>query len=774
MLSFDNVTIRRKLKLISMMTSMAALLVACAAFFAYDYRAMKYSLAETMTEVSEIISRNSTAALAFRDHEAAAGVLASLKSDPAMEGAAIYTADGQVLATYAARAAFAPPDNLPPVGTRFAAGFLEVVRPVQLDGQVAGHVFVRSNLSPLYARIRDYCLILFAALCGGAGVAYLLATRLERVISGPVLHLTDVARTVSAEKNYALRATADSRDELGALVGCFNDMLAQIQRRDRDLLDHRARLEDEVAARTAELGAALVRAEAANRAKSEFLANMSHEIRTPMTAILGYADVLLDPRKTLSDRQDCLQVVRRNARHLLDLINDILDISKIEAEKMTVEHIACEPARLVVDVVSMLRPRAMEKGLLLRTEFAGPIPREVRGDPLRLKQVLVNLIGNAIKFTDRGEVCIRTSADRPAAPGQSGRLRFDVADTGIGMSDDQVARLFKPFAQADTSMSRRYGGSGLGLAISKRLVELLGGRIAVRSASGAGTTFTVDVDAGPLDHVEFLDGLTESMFAPTCGPAADGDLTLSGRVLLAEDGIDNQHLISMHLTAAGAEVVIADNGRIALEKLRGGAPFDVVLMDMQMPEMDGYTATAELRRAGIALPVIALTAHAMVGDRERCLSAGCTDYLTKPIERAVLLRTVKRYLEQPRALAAGTPALAVPAPPAPAVAPPPAPKSPADAMRAATAGFVGRLPARVDSLRKLLDEGPAEELHRTIHQLKGAGGGFGFPEITTTAARAEQAVKAGDAIDDVQRAVTELIDVIRSVSGYDRASEQYV
>jgi CheY-like chemotaxis protein/HPt (histidine-containing phosphotransfer) domain-containing protein len=529
-----------------------------------------------------------------------------------------------------------------------------------------------------------------------------------------------------------------------------------------------------VAQRTAELSNARDRAEAASRAKSSFLANMSHEIRTPMTAILGYADLMLSPRQTVSDRVDSLQVIRRNARHLLNLIDDILDISKIEADQMKVERISCDIAQVAVEVASMLRPKAMAKSLPLHVEFAGDLPSAIQTDPFRLKQVLMNLVGNAIKFTETGEVRIKVWVERA---GTTSKAMFAISDTGIGLTPEQTARLFKPFSQADESMTRRYGGTGLGLIISKRLSALMGGYISVQSTAGKGSTFTFWVDGGNIESVPLRPAMHESGFELYSPSPGDGDeaVTLNGKILLAEDGTDNQQLLTLFLTMAGAQVVLAENGRIAVEKMQKES-FDLVLMDMQMPEMDGYEATGTLRRRGFNLPIIALTAHAMSDDRAKCIAAGCSDYLTKPIEKELLLRTVDRYLKQ-----AGNPAPA-PAPAAePTVTTPATPtrgepssdpvKAHEALMQRAVNDFVARLPDRVNTINRQLQALDLPELRRTLHQLKGAGGGFGFPKITELAAAAEQAIKCELGIAMIRAEVGRLIDLLRSIPNYGVAQE---
>ena len=392
----------------------------------------------------------------------------------------------------------------------------------------------------------------------------------------------------------------------------------------------------------------------ANKAKSEFLANMSHEIRTPMTAILGFSDVIL-PRLTAEEDISAVTTIRRNGEYLLKLINDILDISKIEAGKLDVERIECSPVRIVADVVSLMRVRSCSKNLPLNVEYVGPIPETIRSDPTRLRQILVNLIGNAFKFTETGEIrlVVQLIEDSNASP----HMQFSIIDTGIGMTKPQMDKLFKPFSQADSSMARRFGGTGLGLAISKRLAKQMGGDITIQSKLRKGSTFTLTIATGPLDETTMLDNPSEILLdrKPISQTEIDQTVLLDSRILLAEDGPDNQRLISFLLKKAGADVDVAENGQIAL-KLASTAmqelnPYDVILMDMQMPVMDGYEATRQLRRANYSGTIIALTAHAMAGDEAHCREAGCNDYLTKPINRKEFLSVVSKYTEQAKQFA---------------------------------------------------------------------------------------------------------------------------
>ncbi|HEY4312392.1 MAG TPA: ATP-binding protein [Pirellulales bacterium] len=424
------------------------------------------------------------------------------------------------------------------------------------------------------------------------------------------------------------------RDRTGELQA-YADEMQTAQRK----LQKQARA---LASQADELKRANQEAQQANRAKSEFLANMSHEIRTPMTAILGFADILSDSLDK-PEQLDAITTIKRNGAYLLELVNDILDLSKIEAGKFQVEKIRCTTLGIIADVASLMRVRAAAKGLPLDVEYIGPIPESIETDPTRLRQILINLIGNAIKFTEIGRVrLLVTTRYLPQGP----RLRIDVVDTGLGMTPDQVSRLFTPFTQADASTTRRFGGTGLGLSISKRFAQMLDGDLSANSTLGKGSTFRLEISVGDLEGVPLMAGPFEAS-SSRAHATAEQEFGVQGSVLLAEDGPDNQRLISFVLRHAGAEVAVADNGQMALEMALAardeGKPFDCILMDMQMPILDGYEATRRLRSAGYTQPIVALTAHAMAGDEMKCLAAGCNDYTTKPIQRQNLVNIVARY-----------------------------------------------------------------------------------------------------------------------------------
>jgi signal transduction histidine kinase len=398
---------------------------------------------------------------------------------------------------------------------------------------------------------------------------------------------------------------------------------------------------DELRAMNEQLAAARAAAETANRAKTEFLANMSHEIRTPMTAIVGYAELLRDEiikAELPGAPVEFVDAILNNTGHLLGLLNDILDMSKIESGMLEVERIRCNPWELVHNVAAMMRAPAKTKGLTLSIEHAGPIPETIETDSLRLRQILANLVGNAIKFTPSGGVhlSVQLLRDNP----EQALLRIEVNDTGIGMSEETVGKLFDRFSQADSSTTRQYGGSGLGLAISKRLANMLGGDITVESAPGRGSRFTVTVQTGPLGSVRLIDNPQVDSHAERA-QKKPSKIASGERILLAEDSIDNQRIIAMILSNSGFQVAVAENGQIArdkaLEAMRADKPFELILMDMQMPVMEGYEATRQLRAAGYKRPIVALTAHATSDDRRKCLEAGCDFYITKPINRAELL-----------------------------------------------------------------------------------------------------------------------------------------
>jgi PAS domain S-box-containing protein len=505
-------------------------------------------------------------------------------------------------------------------------------------------------------------------------------------------------------------------------------------------------------------------AEAASRAKSEFLANMSHEIRTPMTAILGFSDLLASPNLPYKEQRQFLDGIQRNGKALLELISNILDLSRIEADRLTLEKVDCHPRQIIDDVLSVVQVRAEKQGLALQVDYAFPLPETIHTDPARLRQVLVNLVGNAVKFTERGGVritvrCVRET-DGPA------RVQFAVSDTGIGIPAERIDELFQPFTQVNGSASRRYGGTGLGLAISQRLATALGGKVEVASELGKGSTFTLTIDAGPLEGVRMLQAPPASPAAAQGTPPPLQEMALHGRVLLAEDVPAVYTALAEILRKMDLEVEIAEDGRAACEMAEKsqaeGRPYDLVLMDIQMPRMDGYEATHWLRRQGWRGPIVALTAHALVGDREKCLDAGCDDYVAKPIAMTALRSVLLQYLG--RAAAAGGGAEG-------------APQAARDSARLLDGGildpgrakalvdaFRGELAARADTLDAAFQQGDRAGLLELAHQLKGTAGIYGFDGMSAAAGTICDRLRTGGDLQGLQAAVFELAGLCRQAA----------
>ena len=474
-------------------------------------------------------------------------------------------------------------------------------------------------------------------------------------------------------------------------------------------------------------------AESASRSKSEFLANMSHEIRTPLNSILGFTEVLRRGTGFSGQDRAHLDAISSSGRHLLTLINDILDLSKIEARHMEFEQIRCSPHQIISEVLSTLRVPAHERGLTLECRWISGVPETIVTDPARLRQVLTNLVGNAIKFTQQGGVKVVASV-APDSP--EPRFLIEVHDTGIGIPADRIDAIFSPFEQADNSITRRFGGTGLGLAISRHIVKSLGGALTVESELGQGSVFRITLSTGSLENVRILDSPpTEALKFAGASTAARATRLDSVRILLVEDGQSNRNLIGLVLRQAGAEVTFAENGQEGLDAASGGR-FDLILMDMQMPVLDGYTATQRLRERGCSLPIIALTAHAMRGDKEKCLAAGCTGYLTKPIDMDELVQTVAATLrggvaetesvphQAPHPSAARQVAIA----PLSAIASTLPMNNPELARIVET--FIESLPGQIAEMQEAFDRADLKQLAELAHRLKGSGGTVGFPCFT--------------------------------------------
>ena len=517
---------------------------------------------------------------------------------------------------------------------------------------------------------------------------------------------------------------------------CIARDITERKRTEEELRKHREHLEELVQDRTREVAIARDQANEANRTKSAFLANMSHEIRTPLTAIIGFAEASLDSNQSISERQEAIKTIAKSGKHLLQLINDILDLSKVEADKLEVEHIDMSLFAVLAEISSLVEPQAGKKGLSFRVNYQFPLPLTIKSDPVKLKQIILNLCSNAVKFTNSGQVSITARCDSAQR-----QMVFSVEDSGIGMTAEQCAKVFDPFVQADTSTTRKYGGTGLGLSLSRKLATLLGGSLAVSSKPGEGSCFTATVNTGPLDQARFI---TDTSQIPEFAEQheADQHTALQGSILLAEDTEDNQRLIAWHIKRLGAKVSIAGDGRKAVE-LASTQSFDLILMDMQMPVMDGVEATRILRRQGYDKPIVALTANAMQKDKDLCLGAGCDDFVTKPIDIQEFYQVLKRYL------AAG-PAETVQLQPIVSTLLHEEPE-----LIEMVRYFINTLPEEISKLKRAASDGDWSTVQFVSHQLKGRGGGFGYPVVSEVASKIEFQL-ASQNYPSVKSLVTEL------------------
>ncbi|MCS0660649.1 response regulator [Massilia terrae] len=894
MLNFERSSLNQKLTIISLLSTGTALMFVFVAFAVTSMLNHRHDEGMQLSSFAGVVGTNSVDALLFNDRNLAQNTLSALRAKDEISGAALFDRSGKPFARYQAPGHEPDPRAGEPLrgvdedalreasaaGSRFWSPRMRLYRPVMNKDVQVGAVMIEADLTTMWLDIFKSLGVIGAAMGGSLVVSLVLGGRFKRSIADPVAKLIAAAQKVSANQNFAMRISHQRSDELGTLIDSFNDMLVQIESRGAALAHHREELERQVSVRTEQLERAKNAAEAASRAKSAFLATMSHEIRTPMNGVLGMTEMLLSTELTDSQR-NYTKLVKRSGEHLLVIINDILDFSKIEAGKLTIEYINFNLWDLLEDIHTVYTPQSEAKSLSLDFDIAYDIPVAICGDPNRLRQIMANLLGNAIKFTEHGHILARVRV--ASEDSQAVTLRFEVHDTGIGISRDARSRIFEAFSQADDSTTRKFGGTGLGLAISKQLVELMGGAIGVDNGRPQGSVFwftvpfdkrRVDPDA-PGDHQHTLEGLRALIVdehqssriglqehlaawqvssdtaagsdealarlraaaqsgAPYDAAIIDMELTHGSglllaatvkadpatratrllllspdrlaadpvqrreagvayqlikparaadlfaclatrprgatapapqfvpppelprpiargrvrRVLLAEDNPVNVEVAMAMLESLGLAAECARNGEQALQRVRRGE-YDAVLMDCQMPVMDGFAATGAIRREeqeagrGRTLPVIAITANALQGDREACLAAGMDDYLSKPFTQQQLAAVIGRWIALPLAATRhhGDEAPTLPPESVEVIHRDVINRAALDNIRALSrdggdalvqkviAAYVGDTPQHLQTLRRAIAGADSGSVRKVAHSLKSASANVGAQQL---------------------------------------------
>ena len=647
-MNLKNLSIKRKLMLITMLTSGVAVVLSSAGFLIYDLTSFRHSLSQDLMTQAEIIGYNSAAAMAFKDESAATVTLSALQAKEDIVSAVLYTRDGKVFAQYIHANTRRPRLPAPPPerGYRFEGSYLEVFRDVSLNGELVGTLFLQSDMRQWNSRARRYASIFLSFVLISGFIALLVSSKLQKLISGPILHLEDTMRMVSATKSYEVRATKFYGDEIGRLIDGFNTMLSEIQQRDTafhhandELKTRTLQLEGEIVHRKEmqkELLTAKHAAEDANRAKSAFLANMSHELRTPLNAIIGYSEMLEEETHELGKVENIkdLQKIQGAGKHLLSLINDVLDLSKIEAGRMGLHLETFDISQMIDEMVTTLHPAISKNSNTIQVHLAEDLGA-MRADITKVRQILFNLLSNASKFTDHGTISV--DVDRSTEEDQDW-IRFRVADTGIGITAKQKGNLFQEFTQADVSIARKYGGTGLGLAISYRYVRLMNGRISVESEPGQGSVFTVHLPAKVTTEVTEAAQTEKINDLPAATIETKSNMDT---ILVIDDDSVVRDLMSRFLTRLGFHVVAAASGEEGLRLAKQVNPL-VVTLDVIMPDCDGWAVLNKLKADPelSEIPVIMVT---VVDNETMGFELGASNYLIKPVDRDRLAVLIEKH-----------------------------------------------------------------------------------------------------------------------------------